>query len=131
MKPTGPVKLPCYRVGQLVILLALTTHSYCMPPPTSKLVLSRSLCEDCEVEANRTETVTCTLSHCQSPTDGHHDIRFHIIRRAQPPVPVHYQSTDPYLGPINMSHIMHHGNNMCSRTLSFNTSEQIDGLGIQ
>ena len=108
-----------------------------MPPPppqptqTSKLVLSRSLCEDCEVEANRTETVTCTLSHCHPPIDSHHDIGFYIIRRAQSLFPVHDQATDPYLGPINMSHVMHHGNNMCSRTLSFNTSEQIDGLGIQ
>ena len=100
----------------------------------SHLTLSRDLCGEvgatnCELEANRTESITCSLSVCDQLTEdlsqSHNSIEFHIIRRGRDSIPVQEESLNYYLGAINMSAVIRHGDT-CHRTLSFNTTEEMD-----
>ena len=129
MSPRNTVQL------LLALIWTLSSHgkfASAQSPPD--LTLSRDLCSEagatnCELEANRTESITCSLSVCDRHTEdlsqSHHSIEFHIIRRGRDSIPVREESFNYYLGVINMSAVIRHGDT-CYRTLSFNTTEEMD-----
>ena len=113
--------------GSILVQLA-SSHPH---PEPSYLELSRDHCEtgNCAVEENTIERMTCHFHNCRT---GSQPITFNIVRPEASNLPLLNSGSSPLPGFINMSDVTRDvSEGVCTRTLSFVTSSQADGLVLQ